>query len=75
MAEKETKHATFDSKAMIEKHAKAETIIRYSDRVQVEIIKSTKHYHIGQLINPHKIMGEELIAQGIAKAYEPKKAK
>lgn len=63
----ETGLATFDSKAMIAKHAKAQTVVKYADRNPVEIVKATKHYTVGQIINPHKIMGEELIAQGIAK--------
>lgn len=70
MAEKEL--ATFDAKAMIAKHAKAETVIKYAERKQVEIVKATKHYKVGQVINPHKIMGEELIAQGIAKEASKK---
>ena len=64
--------ATFDSKAMLAKHAKAETVVKYGERKKVEIVKTTKHYHVGQIINPHKIMGEELIAQGIAKEAKNK---
>lgn len=64
--------ATFDSKAMIAKHAKKGTVIKYANRKAVEIVKETKHYHVGQIIHPHKIMGEELIAQGIAKEAKVK---
>jgi hypothetical protein len=52
-------------------------IIRYNERKRVEIIKATgisnpdgtvqQLYKVGQIINPHKIMGEALIKQGIAK--------
>lgn len=45
-------------------------IIRYKDRLKVEIIAETKHYKVGQVINPHKVMGEALIKQGIAKAVK-----
>jgi len=45
-------------------------IIRYKDRLKVEIVAPTKHYKVGQVINPHKIMGEALINQGIAKAVK-----
>jgi hypothetical protein len=42
-------------------------IVKYKERKRVEIIADTKHYKVGQIINPHKIMGEALIEQGIAK--------
>jgi len=87
MAEKKEDLATFDSKAMLaDQMAKKNVItnedgsteevgaiIRYADRKKVEIIKATKHYHVGQIINPHKIMGEALIKQGIAKEAKEKK--
>lgn len=66
-SEKPKFDTVFDSKAMIDRHAKAETVITYSDRKTVEIIKSTEFYTAGQVINPHKIMADELILQGIAK--------
>jgi hypothetical protein len=64
--------ATFSSKKMLAKHAKAKTKIRYADRKKVEIVQNTKHYNIGDVINPHKIVAEELIGSGIAKAYKEK---
>lgn len=67
MAKEPSELATFDSKAMIAKHAEAGTVVKYAERIKVEIVKATKHYKVGQVINPHKIMGDELIAQGIAK--------
>lgn len=65
--------AVFNSNAMIERHAKAETVVSYNDRKKVEIIKSTQFYTVGQVINPHKIMADELILQGIAKEAKDKK--
>lgn len=85
--ETEEKLASFDSKAMLaDQMVKKNTIknedgsteevgaiIKYADRLRVEIVKATKHYHVGQIINPHKIMGEALIKQGIAKEAKEKK--
>lgn len=79
--------ATFDSHAMladqmVKKNTiknddgsteEVGTIIKYGDRKRVEIVKKTKHYVVGQVINPHKIMGEALIKQGIAKEAKDKK--
>jgi hypothetical protein len=89
MAKEEQKQdlATFDSKAMLADQMKVKNtitnadgstqevgaIIKYADRKRVEIVKATKHYHVGQVINPHKIMGEALIKQGIAKEAKEKK--
>lgn len=81
MAKEEEKLATFDAKAMIADQLEKKNtvkgkdgesievggIIRYAERKRVEIVKATKHYKVGQKINPHKIMGEALIKQGIAK--------
>lgn len=74
----------FDAKAMLADQLKIKNtvknkdgqdeevggIIRYKDRAKVEIIAPTKHYKVGQVINPHKIMAEALINQGIAKAVK-----
>ncbi len=67
MADKIQEAATFSSKAMLLENAKKETVITYSDRLKVEIIKETKHYKLGQIINPHKIKGLALIEAKIAK--------
>lgn len=66
--------AGFDSKEMLLDNGAKGTKIRYSERLKVEIVTATKHYAVGDVINPHKVKGEALIAQGIAKEYkEPKK--
>jgi len=57
----------FDSKAMLAENGAKKTVIRYADRVKLEIIQATRHYKEGQIINPHKVMGEALVKQGIAK--------
>lgn len=66
--EKQEKLAVFNSKKMIADNAQKGTKIRYNDRMQVEVVKATKHYTVGQVLNPHKIKAEALISQGIAKA-------
>ena len=75
MANSETKKelAVFSSKKMLDENQKNGTIIRYNDRLKVEIVKETKYYSVGMVIEPHKIKAEALIEQGIAKKYIEKK--
>lgn len=63
----------FDAKAMIAENGKKRTVIRYADRVKLQIVQETRHYKVGDVITPHKVMGEALVKQGIAEAYVPKK--
>lgn len=60
--------AEVDTKAMIEEHAEKGTKIFYRERKKVEIIKNTKHYKEGQVIEPHKVMADQLIKDKVAKA-------
>lgn len=57
----------FDAKAMLTENGKKGTVIRYADRLKLEILEDTRYYKAGQIITPHKVMGEALIKQGIAK--------
>lgn len=77
MAKKETSTEDllpngFDSKAMLAENGKKKTVIRYADRVTLKILADTRHYKEGQIITPHKVMGEALVKQGIAEAYTKK---
>lgn len=56
----------FDSKAMLAENGAKKTVIRYADRMKLRIVTATRHYAEGQIITPHKVMGEALIKQGIA---------
>lgn len=67
---KEQNVKSFDAKAMIAEHAAKGTKVKYAERLPVEIVAETKHYKVGDKINPHKIMGQALIDQGIAKAVK-----
>lgn len=58
---------SFDAKAMLAENGAKKTVIRYADRVKLEIVTDTRHYKVGQIITPHKVMGEALVSQGIAK--------
>jgi len=71
MAE-EPKVKAFDSKKMIAEHAEKGTIIDYAERLSVEILEDTKYYKKGDIISPHKIKGQALIDQKIAKKYSKK---
>lgn len=68
-----TKAAGMDAKGMLKKHGEAGTKIRYQDRVCLKVIKETKFYRKGQIINPHPVMGDQLIADGIASPHTAKK--
>jgi hypothetical protein len=57
----------FDAQEMIAENAEKRTVISYADRVKLEIVQDTRHYKVGQIINPHVVMGEALVKQGIAK--------
>lgn len=63
----EAKLMSFDSKAMLTQNAEKGTKIKYTDRLKVEIITDTKYYRKGQVIEPHKVKGQALIDQKIAK--------
>lgn len=58
---------TIDSKKVLKDLADNKVKMKYNDRLKVEIIKATKHYKKGAVVNPHKTWGEALIKEGIAK--------
>jgi hypothetical protein len=68
----ETKLATFSSKKMLLENGKKGTVIKFADRKEVEVVKSTKYYNVGDILSSHVVKAEALIAQGIAKEYKPK---
>jgi len=72
MADKQNEIAVFDSKKMLLSNGEKGTKIKYTDRMQVEVVKSTKFYNVGDILNPHKVKAQALIDQGIAKKYTPK---
>lgn len=65
MAEEKLKE--FDVKKMLNLNAEKGTKIKYTDRTTVEITADTKFYKKGQIVSPHKVKAEALIAQGLAK--------
>ncbi len=66
---------TMDAKGMLKAHGAKGTKIKYNDRMCCIIVEATKHYRKGQIIEPHPVMGAQLIADGIAKEYTKPKAK
>lgn len=64
--------AQFDAKKMLKDNAEKGTKIKYTERMQVEIVKDGRFYKKGKIINPHKVKALALIDQGIAKKYTPK---
>ena len=62
--------ATMDAKAIIKKAAEEKRVIRRSSRMDLIVIKKTKHYKVGVRIEPAEIYGEDLVKRGIAKEFE-----
>lgn len=57
-----------DSKKIIDKANKERRVIKRKERKKLEIIaKDHKHYKLGQIIEPHTLLAEELISSKIAK--------
>tara|TARA_R110000822_G_C15134660_1_gene475509 strand:- start:40 stop:255 length:216 start_codon:yes stop_codon:yes gene_type:complete len=56
-----------NAKEMLKGLAKEGRKIKFESRVKLEIIKKTKFYKLGQIINPHVTFGERLISDKIAK--------
>ena len=68
MAEKSEKATkSMDAKGMLKEHGTKGTKIRYNARKKVEIIEDTKFYKKGRVIEPHAIIADQLIKDGIAK--------
>lgn len=56
-----------DSKALLKELGAAKRKIKFNDRLNLEVVKDTDFYRKGQLISPHRVFGEQLIKNGIAK--------
>ena len=56
-----------DAKKLLKEHGEKGTKIKYRDRVELEIVKETKHYKVGQRIRPHKVLGDQLLKDKVAK--------
>ena len=63
---KQTESRTMDAKGMIAFHSSKGTKIRYGTRKSVKIIADTDYYKKNQVIEPHEIMANQLIKDGIA---------
>ena len=61
-----------DAKKILKRAAADKRKVKYGERMELEVLKDTKHYKKGQLIAPHTIFAEALIEQKIAKKVEKK---
>lgn len=59
---------TMDAKGMLKQAGKDQRVIKRKKRVRLEVIEATKFYKKGQIIEPHTVMGEQLVKDKIAKA-------
>jgi hypothetical protein len=67
MAKEVKEVGAFSSKKMLLENGENKTIIKFADRKKVEVIKATKYYNVGDILNNHIVKADALIAQGIAK--------
>ena len=67
---KETTEKTMNAKAMLKENARKKTVIKYGERVKLKVVAKTKFYNVGQIITPHKVMGEQLVKDGIAEVVK-----
>lgn len=56
-----------NAKEIQKKAAKENKKIKLTDRMNLEITQDSGHYKKGQRINPHRIYGQALVHNGIAK--------
>jgi len=59
---------TMDAKGMLQKHGKKGTKIFYGTRKKVKVVEETQFLKKGRELNPHEIMADQLIEDGIAVA-------
>lgn len=55
-----------DAKAMLAKNGKEQTVIRYTDRIKVRLLKDTKYMKAGKEYSPSKTKALWLIENKIA---------
>lgn len=63
----DSKTTALDSQKMLKDLAAKKKKVRFTDRKTVKIVKATKHYKEGQVINPHLVVADTLIEKGLAK--------
>jgi hypothetical protein len=66
MATEKKETVTMDAEAMIAENTKNGTKIKYNDRVKLKVVKDTNFYKAGQVINPHRVIAEQLVKDKIA---------
>lgn len=58
--------AAFNAKEIQKEAAKAGRKVKMNDRVKLKVLNETKFYKAGQIINPHRVYAEKMIAEGTA---------
>lgn len=56
-----------DAKKVLKTASEQGRKVKRTDRMELEILKDTKFYKKGQIVTPHPVLGEELVAKKIAK--------
>jgi len=69
MAEEKKDGAKMDSKEMLKKAGKSNRKIKFGTRMKLIVIKDGKFHKKGQIIEPHTVMGEQLVSDKIAASY------
>lgn len=57
----------FDATKMLTENGAKGTVIRYTDRMKIELIKDTMYQKKGKVYSPAKVKALAMIQQGLAK--------
>jgi len=55
-----------DAKGMLLENGAKGTVIRYTDRVKIRLLKDTLYQKAGKEYSPHKVKADYLVKEGIA---------
>jgi len=75
MAETKKDAAAMDAKAMLKEAGKSNRKIKFGDRMKLIVVKDGQFHKKGQVIEPHTVMGEQLIKDKIAEKFTEELAK
>lgn len=56
-----------NAKEMLLENGAKGTVIRYTDRVEIELVKDTVYQKAGKIYSPAKVKADFLVSKGIAK--------
>ena len=55
-----------DAKAMLLENGEKKTVVRYTDRTKIRLLKDTTYQKAGKVYSPHKVKADYLVKEKIA---------